>query len=105
MKNDIIKIAAEVIIIIIAGYILPMLKAWLSARIGEMETEALWKLIVDLVSQAENDLKDDDPTGTKRYAWVKQMLTATGHDVTVAVEAMIERAVTELNLAQLEVLK
>ena len=99
--DTIITLAARVIAILFAGFILPKLRAYLSAKLSAEEWAALVKLITALVEAAEQTIKkDEDPTGKLRKQYVVSQLHELSYDITDQVDAMIEAAVYGINEAQ-----
>lgn len=95
-----IEIAVKIIAVILTGYILPKLRAYLSAKLSAEEWAALVKLITALVEAAEQTLKDEDPSGKHRKAYVVSELKELGYDITDQIDAMIEAAVYGINEGQ-----
>lgn len=91
--QNIIDIAIELIVVILAGFVLPKLRAYLSAKLSAEEYAALVRLITALVEAAEQTLKDDDPTGKLRKQYVVTQLRELNYDITEQVDALIEAAV------------
>lgn len=89
----------------IAAALLAIGIAWLSARakqfITTKATEADNKFVLQLVETfteaAEQQLKADDPDGTKRKEYVQEQLVAAGVEVTEIINAAIEAAVYRIN--------
>lgn len=99
--DHIINLAIEVIAVILAGFVLPKLRAYLSAKLSAEEWAALVKLITALVEAAEQTLKEDDPTGKIRKNYVVSALKDLNYDITAEVDALIESAVYGVNHAEL----
>lgn len=95
--QNIIDIAIEIIVLILAGYVLPKLRELIKAKLTAEEWAALEKLITELVKAAEQTLKDNDPTGKMRKQYVITQLKALEYDITEQVDAMIEAAVYGVN--------
>lgn len=89
----IIEIVVKVLAVIITGYILPKLKAYLSAKLSAEEQAELDRLIQAFVEAAEQTLKSEDPTGEKRKAYVVQQLQSLNYEINAEVDALIEAAV------------
>ncbi len=98
--DTITTLAARIIAILLAGFILPKLRAYLSARLSAEEWSALVKLITALCEAAEQTLKDEDPSGKHRKAYVVSELKELGYDITDQVDALIEAAVYGINEGQ-----
>ena len=92
----IIKILAAGVITLI-GTILPKIKQYLTEKFGQDSIEKITNLVSIFVAAAEQLLKEDDPTGEKRKAYVVDQLKALGYEVTEAVNGYIESAVYNLN--------
>lgn len=98
--DNIINLAIEVIAVILAGFVLPKLRAYLKAKLDAEQWEALKRLVTVLVEAAEQTLKEDDPTGKLRKQYVVSQLHELSYDVTEEVNALIEAAVYGLNEAK-----
>lgn len=98
--DNIINLAIEVIAVILAGFVLPKLRAYLKAKLDAEQWEALKRLVAVLVEAAEQTLKEDDPTGKLRKQYVVSQLHELSYDVTEEVNALIEAAVYGLNEAK-----
>lgn len=98
--DNIINLAIEVIAVILAGFVLPKLRAYLKAKLDAEQWEALKRLVAVLVEAAEQTLKEDDPTGKLRKQYVVSQLHELSYDVTEEVNALIEAAVYGINEAK-----
>lgn len=98
--DNIINLAIEVIAVILAGFVLPKLRAYLKAKLDAEQWETLKRLVTVLVEAAEQTLKEDDPTGKLRKQYVVSQLHELSYDVTEEVNALIEAAVYGLNEAK-----
>lgn len=98
--DNIINLAIEVIAVILAGFVLPKLRAYLKGKLDAEQWEALKRLVTVLVEAAEQTLKEDDPTGKLRKQYVVSQLHELSYDVTEEVNALIEAAVYGLNEAK-----
>lgn len=96
LLDVIAKVCAAGIVMIIA-YLAPKVKAWLVQQIGETEEARLEATIKTLVEAAEQMLKEDDPTGEKRKAYVEEQLQRLSIPVNDFVNALIEQAVRNIN--------
>lgn len=94
------KILGAVVVAIIA-YLTPKFNAWLEAKVGEEKAEVLRRLIMELVTAADQLFKADDPTGQIRKRYVEQQIEALGYKITEDVNAMIESAVWSVNLSNM----
>lgn len=99
--KPIIDLAIELVVVILAGFVLPKLRAYLSAKLSAEEYAALVKLITALVEAAEQTLKDDDPTGKLRKNYVVNQLKTLNYEITEEVDALIESAVYGINNGKL----
>lgn len=91
--NTAIKIIAAIISIVITCQIKP----WLEAKIGKEKLDRLVLIVTELVRCAEQMLKEDDPTGEKRKAYVVQQLVDLGYEITEPINAIIESQVLALH--------
>lgn len=82
-------------------FALKKLKEYIVVQKESIQNKDLLLLIDSFVEAAEQLLKDADPTGSKRKAYVEEQLTALGYAVTEQIDAYIEAAVYELNHAEL----
>lgn len=89
----ILEIVVKVLAVVITGYLIPKLKAYLSARLNAEQQAELDRLIRAFVEAAEQTLKAEDPTGEKRKAYVVQQLQALNYEITSELDALIEAAV------------
>ena len=89
----ILEIVVKVLAVAITGYLIPKLKAYLSARLNAEQQAELDRLIRAFVEAAEQTLKAEDPTGEKRKAYVVQQLQALNYEITSELDALIEAAV------------
>ena len=62
------------------------------------ESEKLDRFVDCLVQAAEQMLRNDDPTGGKRLAYVQQQLIEAGYELTDALRALIESKVYKINV-------
>ena len=95
--KPIIDLAIEIIVVLMAGFVLPKLREYLSAKLSAEEYAAMVKLITALVEAAEQTLKEDDPTGQLRKNYVVTQLRALNYEMTEQVDALIEAAVYGVN--------
>ena len=70
----------------------------LKTKVEAQQASELDRLIYDFVAAAEQQLKADDPDGTKRKAYVVEQLNAVGIAISQEINARIEAAVYEINL-------
>lgn len=91
------KILGAVVVAIIA-YLTPKFNAWLEAKVGSEKAEVLRRLIMELVTAADQLFKTEDPTGQIRKRYVEQQIEALGYKITDDINAMIESAVWSINL-------
>ena len=89
----VLEIVVKVLAVVITGYLIPKLKAYLSARLNAEQQAELDRLIRAFVEAAEQTLKAEDPTGEKRKAYVIQQLQALNYEITSELDALIEAAV------------
>lgn len=99
--DNLFDILIELIALIIAGLLLSVgeeLKRWIKEQILKVKDERLQKLIVNLVHSVEQTLKEQDPTGAKRFAEVERLLEDAGYAITDVIRSMIEAEVYNINL-------
>lgn len=89
----VLEIVVKILAVVITGYLIPKLKAYLSARLNAEQQAELDRLIRAFVEAAEQTLKAEDPTGEKRKAYVVQQLQALNYEITSELDALIEAAV------------
>ena len=101
MQQEIIELIVKALFGLLAiggiwlvGYVKDVLKTKISAH----QASELDRLIYDFVAAAEQQLKQDDPDGTKRKAYVVEQLNAVGIAISQEINARIEAAVYEINL-------
>lgn len=100
INPEIIDLAVKVIIGILglcAMWLVGYAKNALKARAEAEEATQLDVLIYDFVAAAEQQLKKDDPDGSKRNQYVKDNLQELGIAITEEINARIEAAVFEIN--------
>lgn len=96
----ILEIIVKILALIVMGYIIPKLRAYLSAKLSAENMAELERLVWAFVEAAEQTLRADDPTGEKRKAYVVSQLKDLGYEITAELDAMIEAAVYGLNNGQ-----
>lgn len=99
--DNLFDILIELIALVIAGLLLSVgeeLKRWIKEQILKVKDERLQKLIVNLVHSVEQTLKEQDPTGAKRFAEVERLLEDAGYAITDVIRSMIEAEVYNINL-------
>ena len=85
-----VEIAVKMIAVILTGYILPKLKAYLSAKLSAEQRAELDRLIKAFVEAAEQTIKS---SGADRKEYVVKQLTALGYEISGEIDALIEAAV------------
>ncbi len=106
--NFILEIAIKILaagVIALVGTLLPKIKQYLTEQFGQDKINKIGELVTVFVAAAEQLLKEDDPTGEKRKAYVVDQLKALGYEVTEWVNAYIESAVYNLNSNHNEIKK
>ena len=66
------------------------------SKMSAEDAAKLDQFIGELTEAADQMLKRDDPDGTKRYAYVVDMLIEAGYEITDIIRAKIESAVFRL---------
>lgn len=92
IMNNVIYIVMSLAIVIVTRYLVPYLKARLSA----VNQEELIQLIENLVQAAEQ-LFTAEKSGEQKKAYVVDALAKDGVEITESVNAMIESAVYSLD--------
>lgn len=98
--NFILEIVVKILaagVIALIGMLLPKVKQYLTEKFGQDKIDKVGELVNVFVAAAEQLLKQDDPTGEKRKAYVVDQLKALGYEVTEWINAYIESAVYNLN--------
>ena len=90
----IIDLIVKILAIIVTGYIVPKLKAYLSAKLTAEQIAELDRLIRIFVEAAEQTVRT---SGIDRKAYVVEQLKALNYEITAEVDARIEAAVYGLN--------
>lgn len=101
MLDEIIDIVVKLIAaagIVVLAWGAKKLKSYLEVKAQGTESDLTDSLIYQFVCAAEQQLKADDPTGSKRLNYVLTLLSEAGVVITEAVRAKIEAAVYEINL-------
>lgn len=95
----ILTIVAKLAAALLAGglvCLMPKISAFLEGKLGAEQSALLSNTVKTLVAAAEELLKEDDPTGEKRKAYVTEQLEALEVEVTNYVDALIESCVRDL---------
>lgn len=103
MTEQIINLIAQIVIAVVGLGVLTLIsraRKALKKKTEEADATALDKLIYELVAAAEQQLKKDDPSGFARKQYVVDLLEQLGYAVNAELNARIEAAVFDLNLAQ-----
>ena len=103
MTPEIIDLAAKAVLLVLGLlgiWLVGWLKDALKARVESEQATQLDRLIYDFVAAAEQTLKEGDPDGSKRKAYVTENLMALGIAISQEINARIEAAVFGINLEQ-----
>lgn len=98
--ENLIEIAVKILAALLAigiTWLTGKAKEYLTIKAEATGNEHLAKLIEQFCEAAEQQLKEDDPTGIKRKAFVCEMLTAAGYEISDIIDAAIEAAVYRIN--------
>ena len=101
MSQEIIELVVKALfgLLAIGGiWLVGFVKDVLKTKVEAQQASELDRLIYDFVAAAEQQLKADDPDGTKRKAYVVEQLNAVGIAISQEINARIEAAVYEINL-------
>ena len=101
MTSEIIELIVKALfgLLAIGGiWLVGFVKEVLKTKVEAQQASELDRLIYDFVAAAEQQLKEDDPDGTKRKAYVVEQLNAVGIAISQEINARIEAAVYEINL-------
>lgn len=101
MNSEIIELIVKALfgLLAIGGlWLVGFIKEVLKTKVEAQQASELDRLIYDFVAAAEQQLKQDDPDGTKRKAYVVEQLNAVGVAISQEINARIEAAVYEINL-------
>ena len=101
IPSEIIDLAVKALfgILAIGGiWLVGFVKEVLKTKVEAQQASELDRLIYDFVAAAEQQLKADDPDGSKRKAYVVEQLNAVGIAISQEINARIEAAVYEINL-------
>lgn len=90
----ILDLVVKILAIVVTGYIVPKLKAYLAAKLTAEQMAGLERLIKVFVEAAEQTVRT---SGVDRKAYVVEQLKGLGYEITAEVDAMIEAAVYGLN--------
>ena len=99
--DRLINLILEIAVLAVTGMLLVVgkqVKAWVKELIEKVQNEKLQKLITSFVESVEQTLKEDDPTGAKRFAEVERLLEEAGYVIDDLIRSMIESAVYHVNL-------
>ena len=98
---DILDIVVKILAALLTmgiTYVLTKVKKFLESRMSETDMDMLENLISSFCQAAEQQFKEDDPTGEKRLEYVKEQLVKLGYEITDLIQAEIESAVWKINL-------
>ena len=101
MTSEIIDLVVKALfgLLVIGGiWLVGFVKEVLKTKVEAQQASELDRLIYDFVAAAEQQLKADDPDGSKRKAYVVEQLNAVGIAISQEINARIEAAVYEINL-------
>ena len=101
MTQELIELIVKALfgLLAIGGlWLVSFTKDVLKTKVEAQQASELDRLIYDFVAAAEQQLKEDDPDGTKRKAYVVEQLNAVGIAISQEINARIEAAVYEINL-------
>lgn len=101
MTQEIIELIVKALfgLLALGGlWLVSFIKDELAAKISAQQASELDRLIYDFVAAAEQQLKEEDPDGSKRKAYVVEQLNAVGIAISQEINARIEAAVYEINL-------
>ena len=101
MSQEIIELVVKALfgLLAIGGiWLVGFVKEVLKTKVEAQQASELDRLIYDFVAAAEQQLKEEDPDGTKRKAYVVEQLNAVGIAISQEINARIEAAVYEINL-------
>ena len=96
--EQLISTLAELAGVMVAAFIVTQVKPLVEEWKLKIKNERLKEAIVIFVESVEQTLKEQDPTGAKRFAEVERLLEQSGYIVTDVVRSMIEAAVYNINL-------
>lgn len=101
IPSEIIELTIKAIfgLLAIGGiWLISYAQAALKAKVDAEQASELDRLIYDFVAAAEQMLKEGDPTGENRKAYVTENLMKLGFAITEEVNARIEAAVYGINI-------
>lgn len=84
----------------LVAYLVPKIKSWLENNVDKAVLEQICTLVDSFVRAADQLYHDDDPTGEKRNAYVREQLERAGVEITETVIGLIEGAVLNVNIEQ-----
>lgn len=90
--NLILRIVVSVFIIVSSPFILRLIKKY----VDKIQDEKLRSIVLTFVEAADQMLKETDPTGEKRKAYVLESLKELGIENSTYINALIEQAVLGL---------
>ena len=85
----ILEIIVKIVAVIVTGYIIPKLRAYLSAKLTAERMAELDRLVKAFVEAAEQTLDN----GVDKKAYVVKQLQDLGYEITSELDALIEAAV------------
>ena len=99
--EQIIDIIIKIVAILLSAgiaYLGKTVVTWIKSKLSEQQAEKLDRLIVELVSAAEQMYYDVDETGQMRKEYVTDRLMELGYAINQKINSKIESKVYELNL-------
>ena len=96
--EQLINTLVELAGVMVAAFIMTQLKPLVQEWSLKIKNERLQETIAIFVASVEQTLKDQDPTGAKRFSEVERLLEEAGYVITDVVRSMIESAVYNINL-------
>lgn len=96
--EQLISTLAELAGVMVAAFIVTQVKPLVEEWKLKIKNERLKEAIAIFVESVEQTLKEQDPTGAKRFAEVERLLEQSGYIVTDVIRSMIEAAVYNINL-------
>lgn len=99
--DKLINIILEIAVLAVTGMLLlvgQQVKTWVKELIEKVKNEKLQELVINFVESVEQTLKEDDPTGARRFAEVERLLEEAGYVIDDLIRSMIESAVYRVNL-------
>lgn len=98
--DEILNVALKLFamfLLAIGSLLIKRFLTYINSKLKSADDAETAQLISDFVAAAEQTLKAYDPDGTKRLAYVEQLVSAAGYELNDIMKSKIESAVYAIN--------